>query len=167
MTTFPDKFMAAYSENFWDCPKKPVKGAPKCDTLMMKTFVCSIFGLAGVQMLIFISACSAMSRPAVSQAAKSAACLVTMIFNALFAVSDLYQTTKADWPTGEIPKEGMYVNAVIWLTLAGLAYSGWQDAGAFKPKLDGIVPSSRFSLGVALAMAACQRGRAGREPLVV
>jgi hypothetical protein len=153
MTTFPDKFMAAYSDNFWDCPKKPVKGAPKCDTLMMKTFVCSIFGLAGVQMLIFISACSAMSRPAVSQAAKSAACLVTMIFNALFAVSDLYQTTKADWPTDEIPKEGMYVNMVIWLALAGLAYSGWKEAGEFKPKLDGIVPSGRFGLPLAIGSA--------------
>ena len=154
MTTFPDKFMAAYSENFWDCPKKPVKGAPKCDTLMMKTFVCSIFGLAGVQMLIFISACSAMSRPAVSQAAKSAACLVTMIFNALFTVSDLYQTTKADFPTNEFPKEGVYVNAVLWLILAGLAYSGWQEAGAFKPKFEGIVmpkgQRGRFGLPLAI-----------------
>ena len=154
MTTFPDKFMAAYSENFWDCPKKPVKGAPKCDTLMMKTFVCSIFGLAGVQLLIFVSACSAMSRPAVSQAAKSAACLVTMVFNALFTVSDLYQTTKADFPTNEFPKEGVYVNSVIWLILAGLAYSGWQETGAFMPKFEGLVmpkgQRGRFGLPLAI-----------------
>ena len=128
MTTFPDKFMAAYSENFWDCPKKPVKGAPKCDTLMMKAFVCSIFGLAGVQMLIFISACSAIS------ARRVAGGEVGRVprhddLQPLFAVTS--QTTKADWPASEI-KEGMYVNAVIWLTLAGLAYSGWQEAGAFK-----------------------------------
>ena len=38
MTTFPDKFMAAYSDNFWDCPKKAAKGAPKCDTMLMKAF---------------------------------------------------------------------------------------------------------------------------------
>merc|ERR1712072_913029 len=94
----------------------------------MKAFVCRIFGLAGVQLLIFVS-----------QAAKSAACLVTMIFNALFTVSDLYQTTKADFPTNEFPKEGVYVNSVIWLILAGLAYSGWQETGAFMPKFEGLV----------------------------
>ena len=35
MTTFPEKLGDAYSMDFYDCPAKPARGAPKCDSTSM------------------------------------------------------------------------------------------------------------------------------------
>ena len=148
MTTFPEKLGDAYSMDFYDCPAKPARGAPKCDSTSMKAFIFGVFSIFGIQIGFLSVLCGALSRDSVSKKAKSVTCLCVMVGLILFILRDGSRTFDAEWPADKMPKDGVYANAVIWSVLAGLCYSGWQDSGAVKPNTSALVPSGKFGLPI-------------------
>ena len=135
MTMFPSPFMDGYGVGFFDCPTKKVKGAPKCDSTMMKAFLFGVFSIFGIQIGMTAILCGAMARPSVSKKAQSVTCLVVAFFWAAFIVNDGLWTMKADFPADAMPKESSYMNFVMWAVVSGLCYSGWKDSGSVMPNL--------------------------------
>lgn len=152
MTTFPEKLGDAYSMDFYDCPAKPARGAPKCDSTSMKAFIFGVFSIFGIQIGFLSVLCGALSRDSVSKKAKSVTCLCVMVGWILFILRDGSRTFDAEWPADKMPKDGVYANAVIWSVLAGLCYSGWQDSGAVKPNTSALVPSGKFGLPIIVGL---------------
>ena len=152
MTTFPEKLGDAYSMDFYDCPAKPARGAPKCDSTSMKAFIFGVFSIFGIQIGFLSVLCGALSRDSVSKKAKSVTCLCVMVGLILFILRDGSRTFDAEWPADKMPKDGVYANAVIWSVLAGLCYSGWQDSGAVKPNTSALVPSGKFGLPIIVGL---------------
>ena len=149
MTTFPEKLGEAYSMDFYSCPSKTPKGAAKCDATMMKAFLFGVFSIFGIQIGMTSILCGVMARDAVSKKAQSVTCLVVMIFWALFIVNDGLWSMKEEYPAAQMPKDGIYMNFLIWSILATLCYLGWKDSGSVVPKMDAsLIPSGKFGLPI-------------------
>ena len=148
MTTFPQTLGDGYSMDFYSCPAKAVKGAPKCDSTMMKAFLFGVFSIFGIQIGMTAILCGAMARPSVSKKAQSVTCLVVAFFWAAFIVNDGLWTMKADFPADAMPKESSYMNFVMWAVVSGLCYSGWKDSGSVVPNTNALVPSGKFGLPI-------------------
>ena len=138
--------------DFYDCPAKPARGAPKCDSTSRKAFIFGVFSIFGIQIGFLSVLCGALSRDSVSKKAKSVTCLCVMVGLILFILRDGSRTFDAEWPADKMPKDGVYANAVIWSVLAGLCYSGWQDSGAVKPNTSALVPSGKFGLPIIVGL---------------
>ena len=152
MTTFPEKLGDAYSMDFYDCPAKPARGAPKCDSTSMKAFIFGVFSIFGIQIGMTAILCGAMARPSVSKKAQSVTCLVVAFFWAAFIVNDGLWTMKADFPADAMPKESSYMNFVMWAVVSGLCYSGWKDSGSVMPNTNALVPSGKFGLPIIVGL---------------
>jgi len=143
MCFFPGEMLAGYNMDT-KCPP-PKRGAAPCDEKKNVAFLWFIMSLMGVQMMSLIATNSAMARDGVAVKAQSVACLMNVVTLAVFAVNDLMYALSSDFPAA-FPKEGIYVNVVLFMALAGACYSGWTSSGSVKPNFGALVPSGRFGL---------------------
>lgn len=142
MCFFPGEMLAGYKLDL-SCPPYS-RRAPACDEKKNIGFLWFIMSLMGVQMMSMVANCSSMARDGVAVKAQSVMCFMNVLALLFFVANDFVYVFSADYPAS-FPKEGVYVNLVLFGTLATLNYLAWQQSGGAMPKLGSIIPKGRFA----------------------